>query len=88
MASYRYVVSGRVQGVGFRYFTLQAAQALGVSGFVRNLADGSVEVIAEGPDDVIVQFEERLRVGPSFSSVSNIDRSAAPARGDQGFHIR
>ena len=88
MASYRYIVRGRVQGVGYRYFVMREAAALGVSGFARNLPDGSVEVIAEAADDVLAEFEGRLREGPSFASVSALDRSAVTARGDQGFHIR
>ena len=88
MGSYRYFVSGRVQGVGYRYFALQTAESLGVSGFARNLEDGRVEVVAEGGDDVITRFEEKLREGPSFSSVSNLERTAIEPRGDRGFHIR
>jgi acylphosphatase len=88
LATYRYFVTGQVQGVGYRYFTLKAAQELGVNGFVRNLPDGRVEVVAEAPDDVLAQFESRLREGPSFSAVSDIDRSAIEPRGDRGFHIR
>jgi acylphosphatase len=88
MASYRYIVRGRVQGVGYRYFVMREANGLGVSGFARNLPDGSVEVVAEGSDDVLARFEDRLREGPSFAAVSALDRSAIAARGDQGFHIR
>ena len=88
MASYRYIIRGRVQGVGYRYFVMREAAALGVSGFARNLPDGTVEVIAEAADDVMALFEERLRQGPSFASVNDLDRSAVAARGDQGFHIR
>ncbi|HEU0091177.1 MAG TPA: acylphosphatase, partial [Vicinamibacteria bacterium] len=69
MASYRYLVRGRVQGVGYRYFVMREANGLGVSGFARNLPDGSVEVVAEGPDDVLARFEDRLREGPSFATV-------------------
>ena len=88
MASYRYFVSGRVQGVGYRYFALQAAEQLGVNGFARNLPDGRVEVVAEAADDVLAQFESRLREGPSFASVDALDRTAIEPRGDRGFHIR
>jgi acylphosphatase len=88
LTSYRYYVTGRVQGVGYRYFTLQAAQALGVNGFVRNLPDGRVEIVAEAPDDVMASFEERLREGPSFSTVAALDRTPIEPRGDRGFHIR
>jgi acylphosphatase len=48
-AAYRYLVKGRVQGVGYRYFALRTAERLGVTGFVRNLSDGRVEVVGEGP---------------------------------------
>ena len=88
MASFRYVVRGRVQGVGYRYFVMREAAALGVSGFARNLPDGTVEVIAEAADDVMALFEDRLRQGPSFASVNDLDRSTVAARGDSGFHIR
>lgn len=88
MAAYRYLVHGRVQGVGFRYFALREAQALGLSGFARNLPDGRVEVLAEGPEAALGVFESRLREGPAFSSVGGVERSLIPARGDQGFQIR
>jgi len=88
MASYRYIVRGRVQGVGYRYFVMREAGALGVSGFARNLPDGTVEVIAEAADDVLDLFEDRLRQGPSFASVKDLDRSEVATRGDHGFHIR
>lgn len=88
MATYRYRVEGRVQGVGYRYFVLRAAEELGVSGFARNLADGSVEVVAEGTDAALLELETRLRAGPSFGRVSRVERSALAPRGDQGFHIR
>ena len=88
MASYRYIVRGRVQGVGYRYFVMREAAALGVSGFARNLPDGTVEVIAEAAEDVLELFEDRLRQGPSFASVKELDRSEVAIRGDQGFHIR
>jgi acylphosphatase len=81
-------VTGRVQGVGYRYFVMREADALGVTGFARNLPDGSVEVVAEGDDGVLADFEGRLRKGPSFASVSNVDRAAIAPRGDSGFHIR
>jgi acylphosphatase len=88
MASYRYLVRGRVQGVGYRYFVQREADALGATGFVRNLPDGSVEVVAEGSDGVLAQLEARLREGPSFARVSDVERLAIAARGDHGFHIR
>ncbi len=88
MPAYRYTVNGRVQGVGYRYFVLREAEALGVTGFARNLPDGRVEVIAEGPAEVLGDFEARLRKGPAFARVEGVERSEAPSRGDAGFHIR
>lgn len=88
MASYRYLVRGRVQGVGYRYFALKRAEELGVAGFARNLPDGSVEVVAEGPPQALAAFEERLREGPGFGHVDEVAREERTARGDTGFHIR
>jgi acylphosphatase len=88
MAAYRYLVQGSVQGVGYRYFVLRQAEALGVTGFARNRSDGSVEVVAEAPETTLRDFEDRLRQGPAFARVEGMDRTAVPPRGDQGFHIR
>ena len=86
--AYRYLVTGRVQGVGYRYFVLREAERLGLAGFARNLPDGRVEVVAEGTEEVLGHLEARLRAGPSFASVAAVDRAPIPARGDAGFHIR
>lgn len=88
MPAYRYLVTGRVQGVGYRYFVLREAERLGVAGFTRNLPDGSVEVVAEGAEEVLGELESRLRQGPSFARVAGVDRAPAAARGGAGFHIR
>ena len=88
MPSYRYFVSGRVQGVGYRYFALREAESLGIAGFARNLPDGRVEVIAEGADEPVRRFEARLREGPAFATVTSVERVETPPRGDAGFHIR
>jgi acylphosphatase len=86
--AYRYAVAGRVQGVGYRYFVLRQAEALGVSGYARNRADGSVEVVAEADEAVLADFEARLREGPSFAEVTNVEREEVAERGAGGFHIR
>jgi len=86
--AFRYVVQGRVQGVGYRYFVLRQADALGVRGFARNRADGSVEVVAEGPDEALASLEARLRQGPAFADVASVEREAIAERGSSGFHIR
>jgi len=88
MGAYRFLVAGRVQGVGYRYFAARAAQALGVSGFARNLPDGSVEVLAEGEEAALNALETRLREGPSFAQVENVERAPAAPRGGSGFEIR
>ena len=88
MAAYRFLVSGRVQGVGYRYFVLRQAESLGLSGFARNLPDGVVEVVAEGADPLLAELEAQLKEGPAFASVSHVERLAVTPRGGQGFHIR
>lgn len=88
MATYRYRVRGCVQGVGYRYFALKRAEELGVAGFVRNMPDGSVEVVAEGAEELLLEFEGRLKEGPSFARVEEVERVALPRRGDEGFQIR
>jgi acylphosphatase len=86
--AYRYIVLGRVQGVGFRYFVLREAERLGLTGFARNRPDGSVEVVAEGSEETLAELEGRLRDGPSFSTVTGVGRETLVPRGDSGFHIR
>ncbi|MDR2728761.1 MAG: acylphosphatase [Chitinispirillales bacterium] len=70
---YSIVVSGRVQGVGYRYFTRDAAQSLGLSGWVRNTAGGRVELEAEGEQAAIDRLVEQLREGPALSRVTSVD---------------
>jgi len=70
---YSIVVSGRVQGVGYRYFTRDAARSLGLSGWVRNMVDGRVELEVEGEQADIDSLIEQLRDGPALSRVTNVD---------------
>ena len=81
----RYLVSGEVQGVGFRYFTLRQARRLGLSGWVRNLADGRVEAVAQGPAALLARFEEELRRGPGMSAVAGVGAEDLPEQGED-FH--
>lgn len=74
----RYVVRGRVQGVGFRWFVLQEATALHLGGFVRNLADGSVEVLASGPEQAMAQLERLLERGPRGARVECVEKGDLP----------
>lgn len=73
----RYVVRGRVQGVGFRWFVEREAHLLGVAGSVRNKSDGSVEVIAQGTPEQLAGLHGRLREGPRASRVDEVDVSEA-----------
>lgn len=75
-------VTGQVQGVGFRYFTLQAAQELHLTGWVRNLYDGRVEVMAEGDPLALNQFLARLRRGPIGAGVDDVKYDFSEAKGD------
>jgi acylphosphatase len=69
----RWVVVGQVQGVGYRYFARQTAQALGVRGWVRNLPEGMVEVQAAGPPDRLEAFKAELRRGPRGARVEDVE---------------
>jgi acylphosphatase len=85
----RYVVSGRVQGVGFRFFTQDAARREGLAGSVRNLPDGRVEVEAEGDIDAMARFERALHMGPPGARVDDVQTDILPPRGRAGgFHVR
>ena len=72
-----YVVYGRVQGVGFRWWTRQRAQALGLAGWVQNRPDGSVEIHAGGDDASITRLESELECGPKFSVVERVEKADA-----------
>jgi len=74
MLARRYLISGDVQGVGFRYFVLREAQRIGnIHGFVRNLRDGRVETYAEAEEAELKQLEASLRKGPIGGEVSRVD---------------
>jgi len=81
-------VSGRVQGVGYRAFACDAASDRGLSGGVRNLDDGRVEVEVEGEKQTVEAFIERLRAGPRLSRVDDLELCWESPTGQQsGFHI-
>lgn len=75
----RYVVRGRVQGVGFRWFVEREAHMLGIAGWVRNNHDGSVEVLAQGTRDQLAGLHSRLREGPRAARVDAVEVSDASA---------
>ena len=85
----RFKVSGRVQGVGFRYFALGAARREGLNGYVTNHDDGSVEAVAEGEAESVDRFERALRQGPSRSRVERVlVDETEPTALNSGFVIR
>lgn len=77
--STRFLVSGLVQGVGFRWFVARHARALGLKGYARNLANGSVEVVVSGPEEAFPELERLLRAGPASAQVERVERSSGPA---------
>lgn len=78
-----------MQGVGFRYFALDAARREGLNGHVTNRDDGSVEAVAEGEAEAVERFERALRQGPSRSRVEHVMiDEVEPALGNSGFYIR
>jgi acylphosphatase len=84
----RFVVRGRVQGVGFRWFVEREAHILGIAGWVRNNHDGSVEVLAQGTRDQLSGLHSRLREGPRAARVDNVEvLEAEPISGLSAFRI-
>jgi acylphosphatase len=84
-AARRFVVSGRVQGVGFRAFVVEAARELGLAGWVRNLADGRVEALAEGEPAALDGLADALARGPLLARVDRVEGSEVAAEGRSGF---
>jgi acylphosphatase len=84
----RFIVRGRVQGVGFRWFVEREAHILGIAGWVRNNHEGSVEVLAQGTREQLSALHSRLREGPRAARVDAVDVSeAAPVAGLNSFRI-
>lgn len=85
----RYFISGRVQGVGFRFFAEAQAAVEGLHGFVRNLPDGRVEVLLEGDREAVDRAESRLRRGPAGAHVDGFAvEETVPSGRAAGFSIR
>jgi acylphosphatase len=74
MKTYHYLVSGRVQGVAFRHYTVREAEKWGIAGTVRNLWNGNVEVYAQGNEASIAQFESFLHTGPRSANVEKVEK--------------
>lgn len=83
----RVVVTGRVQGVFFRAWTKQQADDLGVSGWVRNRADGSVEALVAGDPDAVRALIDRMCHGPSAARVDRLDEELADMPRESGFAV-
>lgn len=82
------IISGRVQGVGFRYHTRQKAERLGLVGWVRDSADGTVEVEAEGVDDSLRELLAWLNKGPAGAHVRDVDVTDIDPTGGTDFDVR
>ena len=80
MACVKVRVSGRVQGVGFRYWTADRARELGLFGYAKNLPDGSVEALFEGDDAVVQAMVEKMRSGPPLAKVTNLVVDPCPTQ--------
>ena len=89
MTGRRFLVSGIVQGVGYRSFAVRAAHARGLMGWVRNLPDGRVEVLAEGDDHALTGLREDLERGPYGAAVRDVHEAETPVSGRfTGFDVR
>jgi acylphosphatase len=84
----RVIVSGNVQGVGFRYYTEAQAGTLGVGGYVRNRPDGAVEAEIEGDDDAVERMLVWLHTGPRSANVQSVQVTDLAENGEAGFSIR
>lgn len=83
-----FLISGKVQGVGYRYFAMRAANYYQISGYVRNLTSGQVEVVAEGQRDAIEGFKRELAAGPYHAQVTQMEERNIEISGQyQGFRI-
>ena len=84
----RLLLEGRVQGVNFRHYTCREANRLGVSGWTRNLADGRVEAVYEGPREAVEELVAWTRHGPEWAHVTGLTLQDEEPQGEQGFGIR
>ena len=85
---YCLTITGRVQGVSFRYHTMEKARELGISGHVKNQPDGTVHVEAEGEEAAMNQFVLWCHQGPSFARVDRVDMEKGKGSGFRNFEIR
>jgi acylphosphatase len=88
MKTVRLRIAGKVQGVGYRAWAIRIAADLGLRGWVRNLANGTVELLASGEEDAVAAMTEACRRGPSDARVDSIDMFEAEDPGRAGFTVR
>ena len=81
-------VYGKVQGVGYRYYTHKKANELGLNGYVRNKPDGSVYVEAEGDEDLLEKFIHWCEEGPTWARVTKVEQQFVPLTGHSGFEVK
>lgn len=81
-------IEGRVQGVGYRAWVVRAANGLGLTGWVRNRDDGSVEAVFQGPPDVVQDMLRRCEIGPPAADVSRVEVIGEGGGAYQGFEVR
>jgi acylphosphatase len=87
--TYNVLISGRVQGVGFRYFAVSVAEKYDVMGFVKNVPGGKVEIVCQGEEDELKSFLEEVRKGPAFSVITNaVTREIPEHKKYNSFEIR
>ena len=84
----RFLISGRVQGVGFRFFARESAAAENLRGWVKNLPDGRVEALVEGDRESVDRFERKMRRGPASARVEDVAVSEEGTGSVHGFEIR
>ena len=77
----RVTIKGQVQGVGFRWFLMQQADSLKLSGWAKSLANGNIEAVAEGPKDALDKFHEKVRTGPPRADIAKVEEVWSEAKG-------
>ena len=87
MESFKYIVKGKVQGVGYRFFVNLIANKIGILGNVQNLKNGDVEVFAEGSSEKLKVFEKYLKIGPSSAIVTDIEKTKMNIKGFKIFEV-
>ncbi len=85
--SYKVLLSGVVQGVGFRYYVYRKAKKYEISGYVKNLSDGRVEIVASGDRDMLNSFLEEVKRGPMMARIEKAEIHPADDPGIEGFNI-